>query len=113
MAIFVWRYLMRVLSNLTRDILVETIADGVLDIQDIGPIVFKGILRDGREVRGTYYAGPKFSNPDAETLDEFFVDLAPLMPLVDKLLETQESFVVLGGLGTAIYCIEWSIHVIQ
>jgi hypothetical protein len=75
-----------------------------------GPVVVAVRLWDGRLVRASYYGnGPKYMTPDAETRSGIFFDIAPLVPLVERLLESGESFVTVTGTHDDVYCLEWSM----
>ncbi len=76
---------------------------------DPGPVVVQVRLWDGRKVIASYYDGPKYHDPDAKVREDLFYELDILVPLVDRLLETGESFVTFTGSHDMVCCLEWSI----
>jgi len=74
-----------------------------------GPVVVEVRLWDGRIVSASYYNGPKFQKPDAESIYDIFYDVDPLVPLVDRLLQTGETFVTITGDDDMVCCLEWKI----
>jgi len=89
--------------------LIGLVAASLTDPKDRGPKVVEATLWDGRIVSATYYRGPKFRSPDAESRHEIFYDMGPIIPLVDKLLEDGESFVTVTGSHDTVCSLEWSI----
>lgn len=75
-----------------------------------GPKVVRITLWDGRAISASYYKGPKYQHPDAETEGDVFWDLSPLIPLVERLLATGESFVTVTGTDDMVCALEWSIE---
>ena len=95
-------------ANSARDLL-NIVADSNPDPGARGPVVVEVTLSDDHLVRASYYSGPKFQTPDAETKFHQFNDVAPLMPHVDRLLKTGQSFVTLTGESDSYCCLEWTI----
>lgn len=89
--------------------LIDLVGAGNPNPRDNGPTVVTGNLWDGRVVTATYYRGPKYQNPDAETREDVFWDDGVLRPLVEKMLEKGESFVTVTGTDDAVCCLEWAI----
>lgn len=95
----------------TKDELLDMIGAGNPNPLAIGPKVVEGTLWDGRKVSAAYYKkGPKWLHPDASTLEEIFMSLKPLVPLVDRLLENGKSFVTMMGASDTVCCLEWTIE---
>lgn len=76
-----------------------------------GPVVVEVNLWDGRVVRGSYYSGSKYLNPDAQTIRESFrADDDPrLQELSERLLESGENFVTQTGSHDDLCTLEWTI----
>ena len=89
-------------------VLLDMVAAGSLDPSDPGPVVLRINLWDGRVIEARYCRDErKFHNPDAETMEDVFIDEIPLVPLVQKLLEDRTPFVTLTGTDDMVCCIEW------
>lgn len=94
----------------TRGHLLDIVGASNPNSQARGPVVVTARLWDGRVVRATYYRdGPKYQHPDAEVKEDIFYKVAPLVPLVERLLATGESFVTVTGSSDTVCCLEWSI----
>ncbi len=80
------------------------------DPSDRGPKVVYATLWDGRVVSASYYKGDKWQKPDAETDDDIFYDVEPLVPFVERMLEAGEPFVTITGTSDTVCALEWSIE---
>lgn len=85
------------------------VGGGNPDPKDKGPVVVE-ITMDGNIIRGSYYKGPKFQTPDAETLNDEFDGIDELLPLVERLLASGESFVTVTGEDDMVCALEWTIE---
>ncbi|PLX28815.1 hypothetical protein C0581_00790 [Candidatus Parcubacteria bacterium] len=75
-----------------------------------GPKVVEATIWDGRKVSASYYRGKKWETPDAETSYDIFYDVKPLVPFVERMLDSGESFVTITGEDDMVCCLEWSIE---
>ncbi|HDL74912.1 MAG TPA: hypothetical protein ENH06_00810 [bacterium] len=96
--------------------LLDLIGAGVTNPKESGPVVIKAKIWDGRIVRAIFKTkiekidGKKYMVGDVEIYDDIFFDLKPLVPFVDKMLSTGESFFTVTGTDDMVCSLQWTIQ---
>lgn len=91
--------------------LAKEIGAGAPHLQERGPVVSVINIWTCQTVVGSWYPdeGPTCKQPDAITNLDHFRDHAKLLPFVERLLETGQSFVAQTGDDGQVCTLEWTI----
>ena len=96
--------------------LLDLIATGVINPKEKGPVVIEAKIWDERIVKGTFKTktekidGRECMVGDVETREDIFFDESPLIPFVDKMLSTRDTFFTVTGTHDTVCSLEWTIQ---
>ncbi|XLQ20163.1 MAG: hypothetical protein ACKUBY_00080 [Candidatus Moraniibacteriota bacterium] len=93
--------------------LLDIMGAGCIDPSDAGPVVVSVTIWDGRVIEGAYGEKPGGGNSligDVETDHYIFIDVEPIRPFAEKLLdEGNQSFFTVCGEDDMVCSLEWRI----